>query len=92
MAFAHDSVRILQCFLQFGSHKQRQEVFEDLKGRSRLFKFNSAFGVGCLLGADANFLDSPFNLFVLLAPADDVISLCKSSYGRHVVKKLLMYG
>uniref|UniRef100_A0A8C7WUZ0 Pumilio RNA-binding family member 3 n=1 Tax=Oryzias sinensis TaxID=183150 RepID=A0A8C7WUZ0_9TELE len=54
MAFAHDSVRILQCFLQFGSHKQRQEVFEDLK--------------------------------------DDVISLCKSSYGRHVVKKLLMYG
>ncbi|RVE65432.1 hypothetical protein OJAV_G00116450 [Oryzias javanicus] len=54
MAFAHDSVRILQCFLQFGSHKQRQELFEDLK--------------------------------------DDILSLCKSNYGRHVVKKLLMYG
>ncbi|XP_061589481.1 pumilio homolog 3 [Cololabis saira] len=54
MAFAHDSVRVLQCFIQFGSHKQRQEVFEDVK--------------------------------------DDVISLCKSMYGKHVVKKLLMYG
>ncbi|XP_024917725.1 pumilio homolog 3 isoform X2 [Cynoglossus semilaevis] len=54
MAFAHDSVRVLQCFVQFGSHEQRQEVFDELK--------------------------------------DDIISLCKSQYGRHVVKKLLMYG
>ncbi|KAM7369352.1 hypothetical protein PAMP_013626 [Pampus punctatissimus] len=54
MAFAHDSVRVLQCFIQFGSHEQRQEVFEELK--------------------------------------DDMIGLCKSQYGRHVVKKLLMYG
>ncbi|XP_044029953.1 pumilio homolog 3 [Siniperca chuatsi] len=54
MAFAHDSVRVLQCFIQFGSHEQRQEVFEELK--------------------------------------DDIIGLCKSQYGRHVVKKLLMYG
>nr|XP_040053052.1 pumilio homolog 3 isoform X1 [Gasterosteus aculeatus aculeatus] len=54
MAFAHDSVRVLQCFIQFGSHEQRQEVFEEVK--------------------------------------DDVINLCKSKYGKHVVKKLLMYG
>ncbi|KAK2818851.1 hypothetical protein Q5P01_024412 [Channa striata] len=54
MAFAHDSVRVLQCFVQFGSHEQRQEVFNELK--------------------------------------DDIISLSKSQYGRHVVKKLLMYG
>ncbi|XP_018558050.1 pumilio homolog 3 [Lates calcarifer] len=54
MAFAHDSVRVLQCFIQFGSHEQRQEVFAELK--------------------------------------DDIIGLCKSQYGRHVVKKLLMYG
>ncbi|XP_076613342.1 pumilio homolog 3 [Chaetodon auriga] len=54
MAFAHDSVRVLQCFIQFGSHEQRQEVFEELK--------------------------------------DDIIGLCKSQYGRHVVKKLLMYS
>uniref|UniRef100_A0A8C5GU48 PUM-HD domain-containing protein n=1 Tax=Gouania willdenowi TaxID=441366 RepID=A0A8C5GU48_GOUWI len=54
MAFAHDSVRVLQCFIQFGSHEQRQQVFEDLK--------------------------------------DDIVGLCKSQYGRHVVKKLLMYG
>ncbi|TNN86389.1 Pumilio 3 [Liparis tanakae] len=54
MAFAHDSVRVLQCFIQFGSHEQRQEVFEELKG--------------------------------------DVVDLCKSQYGKHVVKKLLMYG
>uniref|UniRef100_A0A8C6U2N8 Pumilio homolog 3 n=1 Tax=Neogobius melanostomus TaxID=47308 RepID=A0A8C6U2N8_9GOBI len=54
MAFAHDSVRVLQCFVQFGSHEQRQEVFEELK--------------------------------------EDMVALCKSQYGRHVVKKLLMYG
>ncbi|XP_013883913.1 pumilio homolog 3 [Austrofundulus limnaeus] len=54
MAFAHDAVRVLQCFIQFGSHQQRQEVLEELK--------------------------------------DDVLALCKSQYGRHVVKKLLMYG
>lgn len=33
MAFAHDSVRVLQCFLQFGSHEQRQVIFEELKGK-----------------------------------------------------------
>ncbi|KAA8584639.1 hypothetical protein FQN60_008424 [Etheostoma spectabile] len=54
MAFAHDSVRVLQCFIQFGSHEQRQEVFKELK--------------------------------------DDIIDLCKSQYGKHVVKKLLFYG
>ncbi|XP_078127699.1 pumilio homolog 3 [Sander vitreus] len=54
MAFAHDSVRVLQCFIQFGSHEQRQELFEELK--------------------------------------DDIIELCKSQYGKHVVKKMLMYG
>ncbi|XP_069562358.1 pumilio homolog 3 [Brachyistius frenatus] len=54
MAFAHDSVRVLQCFIQFSGHQQRLEVFDDLK--------------------------------------DDIIGLCKSQYGKHVVKKLLMYG
>ncbi|KAK9532790.1 hypothetical protein VZT92_010158 [Zoarces viviparus] len=54
MAFAHDSVRVLQCFIQFGSHEQRREVFNELK--------------------------------------NDIIGLCKSQYGKHVVKKLLMYG
>uniref|UniRef100_A0A3Q3C151 Pumilio RNA-binding family member 3 n=1 Tax=Haplochromis burtoni TaxID=8153 RepID=A0A3Q3C151_HAPBU len=54
MAFAHDAVRVLQCYIQFSNHEQRQEVFEELK--------------------------------------DDILSLSKSQYGRHVVKKLLMYG
>ncbi|KAM3599945.1 uncharacterized protein V6R79_014221 [Siganus canaliculatus] len=54
MAFAHDSVRVLQCFVQFGNHEHRQEVFEELK--------------------------------------EDIIALSKSQYGRHVVKKMLMYG
>ncbi|XP_074473546.1 pumilio homolog 3 isoform X2 [Sebastes fasciatus] len=54
MAFAHDSVRVLQCFIQFGSHEQRKEVLEELK--------------------------------------EDIIGLCKSQYGKHVVKKMLMYG
>ncbi|XP_041825764.1 pumilio homolog 3 [Melanotaenia boesemani] len=54
MAFAHDSVRVLQCFIQFASHKQRLEMLEEIK--------------------------------------DSILSLCKSQYGKHVVKKLLMYG
>ncbi|MED6265423.1 hypothetical protein CHARACLAT_025276 [Characodon lateralis] len=31
MAFPHDSVRVLRCFIQFGNQKQRWEVFEELK-------------------------------------------------------------
>ncbi|KAM6984680.1 pumilio homolog 3 [Aplochiton taeniatus] len=31
IAFAHDSTRVLQCFIQFGSDKQRQDVFDELK-------------------------------------------------------------
>ncbi|KAG8130596.1 hypothetical protein E2320_017338 [Naja naja] len=31
MAFAHDSTRVIQCYIQFGNEKQRQEVFEELK-------------------------------------------------------------
>lgn len=42
MAFAHDSVRVLQCFIQFGSHEQRQEVFEEIKGEPTSFTFSSA--------------------------------------------------
>ncbi|KAJ1207038.1 hypothetical protein NDU88_002430, partial [Pleurodeles waltl] len=31
IAFAHDSTRVIQCYVQFGSEKQRQEVFDELK-------------------------------------------------------------
>nr|XP_056704113.1 pumilio homolog 3 [Euleptes europaea] len=31
MAFAHDSTRVIQCYIRFGNEKQRQEVFEELK-------------------------------------------------------------
>ncbi|KAG9335738.1 hypothetical protein JZ751_004274, partial [Albula glossodonta] len=31
IAFAHDSTRVLQCFIQFGDDKQRQEIFDELK-------------------------------------------------------------
>uniref|UniRef100_A0A803TYL8 Pumilio homolog 3 n=1 Tax=Anolis carolinensis TaxID=28377 RepID=A0A803TYL8_ANOCA len=31
MAFAHDSTRVIQCYIQYGNEKQRQEVFEELK-------------------------------------------------------------
>ncbi|XP_060546497.1 pumilio homolog 3 [Pantherophis guttatus] len=31
MAFAHDSTRVIQCYIQFGNEEQRQEVFEELK-------------------------------------------------------------
>lgn len=36
MAFAHDSVRVLQCFIQFSSHQQRLQVYEELKGERHL--------------------------------------------------------
>nr|XP_013801042.1 PREDICTED: pumilio domain-containing protein KIAA0020 homolog [Apteryx mantelli mantelli] len=31
LAFAHDSTRVIQCFIQYGNDKQRQETFEELK-------------------------------------------------------------
>ncbi|XP_061836793.2 pumilio homolog 3 isoform X1 [Nerophis lumbriciformis] len=31
MAYAHDTTRMLECFIQFGSQEQRQEVFDSLK-------------------------------------------------------------
>uniref|UniRef100_A0A7M4FTN1 Pumilio RNA binding family member 3 n=1 Tax=Crocodylus porosus TaxID=8502 RepID=A0A7M4FTN1_CROPO len=31
LAFAHDSTRVIQCFIQYGNDKQRQEIFEELK-------------------------------------------------------------
>ncbi|XP_048359301.1 pumilio homolog 3 [Sphaerodactylus townsendi] len=31
MAFAHDSTRVIQCYIRFGNEKQRQEVFEELR-------------------------------------------------------------
>uniref|UniRef100_A0A669D7A7 Pumilio RNA-binding family member 3 n=1 Tax=Oreochromis niloticus TaxID=8128 RepID=A0A669D7A7_ORENI len=37
MAFAHDAVRVLQCYIQFSNHEQRQEVFEELKGEDQSF-------------------------------------------------------
>ncbi|NWI92100.1 PUM3 protein, partial [Pitta sordida] len=31
LAFAHDSTRVIQCFIQYGNEKQRHETFEELK-------------------------------------------------------------
>lgn len=31
IAFAHDSTRVLQCFIQFGDDKQREAIFDELK-------------------------------------------------------------
>lgn len=31
IAFAHDSTRVLQCFIQFGNDKQREAIFDELK-------------------------------------------------------------
>ncbi|KAL0965721.1 hypothetical protein UPYG_G00284870 [Umbra pygmaea] len=32
IAYAHDSTRVLQCFIQFGNENQREMVFDELKG------------------------------------------------------------
>ncbi|NXW87021.1 PUM3 protein, partial [Alopecoenas beccarii] len=31
LAFAHDSTRVIQCFIQYGNEEQRQKIFEELK-------------------------------------------------------------
>ena len=31
--FAHDTARVIQCLIQFGTPEQRDIVFEELKGR-----------------------------------------------------------
>ncbi|NXX43281.1 PUM3 protein, partial [Tricholaema leucomelas] len=31
LAFAHDSTRVIQCFIQYGNDKQREETFQELK-------------------------------------------------------------
>lgn len=83
MAFAHDSVRVLQCFIQFGSHEQRQVVFEELKGQQAALTASASTFIWYL---------SISGKTVLLCSTDNIIGLSKSQYGRHVVKKLLMYG
>lgn len=32
IAFAHDSTRVIQCFIQYGSEEQRKQAFEELQG------------------------------------------------------------
>lgn len=34
MAFAHDSTRVIQCYIQFGNDEQRKQAFEELRGMS----------------------------------------------------------
>ncbi|GAB5579664.1 pumilio homolog 3 isoform X1 [Prionailurus iriomotensis] len=32
MAFAHDSTRVIQCYIQYGNEEQRKQAFEELRG------------------------------------------------------------
>uniref|UniRef100_A0A8C6RJ38 Pumilio homolog 3 n=1 Tax=Nannospalax galili TaxID=1026970 RepID=A0A8C6RJ38_NANGA len=32
IAFAHDSTRVIQCFIQYGNEEQRKQAFEELRG------------------------------------------------------------
>ncbi|XP_031245878.1 pumilio homolog 3 isoform X3 [Mastomys coucha] len=32
IAFAHDSTRVIQCFIQYGNEEQRKQAFEELQG------------------------------------------------------------
>lgn len=54
MAFAHDSVRVLQCFIQFGSHEQRREAFEELKGEQTSAAFLTVLYCTCLSVCDSH--------------------------------------
>lgn len=63
MAYAHDSVRVLQCFIQFGSHAQRLQVLEELKGEHHLSVSHS----------HADHLGSPLSLGLLEQVPDIVL-------------------
>lgn len=45
MAYAHDSVRVLQCFIQFSSHEQRLQVYEELKGEKNSRQYSNIFSL-----------------------------------------------
>lgn len=32
IAFAHDSTRVIQCYIQYGNEEQRRQAFEELQG------------------------------------------------------------
>ena len=32
IAFAHDSTRVIQCYIQYGTEEQRKQAFEELRG------------------------------------------------------------
>ncbi len=80
IAFAHDSTRVLQCFIQFGSDEQRQEVFNELKGcSSHQCNETELMWRDCLFTGVFSFLEH-------------IVELSKSKYARNIVKKFLMYG
>lgn len=40
IAFAHDSTRVIQCYIQYGTEEQRKQAFEELRGISFMRKIN----------------------------------------------------
>jgi len=38
IAFAHDSTRVIQCYIQYGNEEQRKQAFEELRGISYMWK------------------------------------------------------
>ena len=39
--FAHDTARVIQCLIQFGSEDQRTIVFDELKGMVMILSFHT---------------------------------------------------
>lgn len=40
IAFAHDSTRVIQCYIQYGNEEQRKQAFEELQGISYVLEMN----------------------------------------------------
>lgn len=76
---------MLQCFIQFGSENQRQEVFEELKGVS----YRQYNELRVFMWSDR--LSSPFSTLIFHF-LEHIVELSKSKYARNIVKKFLMYG
>lgn len=108
MIFKHDTGRVIQCCVKFGTSEQRQKLFEQFKGKLIfcgvnfsviLKKFTSLLEMYIILQKKINSCELEFKDFVLLCTlffflliSDDLGELIKSKYSKFLVKNFLNYG
>lgn len=103
--FQHDSARIIQSAIKYGTIEQRAKLFGDLKGAAKHRFVHYCSSSSRSLPQAFFWCRLPF---VAVTPcligcdcarpgacdasADHIVDLCKSKYSRHVIPKLLQYS